>query len=109
MNEDQAIEVKYTNYRGETSIRKVVPTAVSYSEGNEWHPNPGWELVVYDVEKGETRFFRLQDCDFTTFKNDEAPGAFEKHRDAALDVAGAAMEKTGKFFQNIAARMKKDG
>lgn len=108
--EDDTIKVEYTNYRGEVAVRTIVPLTVRWSEGNEWHPNPGWELVGYDVEKDAERFFRLADCNFAFESNNltkpviEAATAAKEYASAA---AVNAAEKTGKFFQGIADRIKK--
>lgn len=59
------ITVVYRNYKGETKQRSVVPMGVRFGT-TEWHPEPGWLLQVFDVEKQEGREFALADCNFTT-------------------------------------------
>ena len=63
-DEDQAITFTYTNWRGETSIRKAIPMGMEWGS-TEWHPEPGWLLNAYDLEKQAERQFALKDCDFT--------------------------------------------
>lgn len=50
--------VTYTNWKGETSERKIIPYYIWYG-CNEWHPEPQWMVECYDVNKGEYRSFAL--------------------------------------------------
>lgn len=52
------LQIDYTNWRGERSQRKVVPTAIVWAS-NEWHKEPQWLMVAYDVEKKATRQFAM--------------------------------------------------
>lgn len=63
-NEGQAICFGYTNWRGETSIRRAIPIAITWGS-TEWHPEPGWLMTAYDLERQAERQFALADCDFT--------------------------------------------
>ena len=60
MNLDTAIEILYTNYRGETSRRKIVPSALRFG-ATEYHPQPQWLLDAYDVGKQAERTFAMLD------------------------------------------------
>jgi hypothetical protein len=53
--------VLYTNYKGETSWRRVVPLRVRYGS-NEWHPEPQWLLDVWDSDKAAERTLAMKDC-----------------------------------------------
>lgn len=57
------IQFTYTNWRGVTSRREVIPTRVWFGS-TEWHPENGWMMTGYDVAKAEWRDFALKDCDF---------------------------------------------
>jgi len=48
----------YTNYKGETALRKVVTPSLTYGI-SEYHNNgePCWLLVAFDVTKGDWRSF----------------------------------------------------
>jgi hypothetical protein len=35
----QEITIVYTNWKGETSIRRILPKQISFGS-NEWHPTP---------------------------------------------------------------------
>lgn len=59
------IELKYKNYRGETAIREIRPIRVYYdSIGCKFHPQPGWRLECFDIERQAPRTYALADCDF---------------------------------------------
>jgi len=58
--DDQVVSVVYTNYRGETAVRRIVPKSIWFG-ATDWHPTPGWLLDAYDVEKAAERSFALKD------------------------------------------------
>lgn len=53
------VEIDYTNWRGERSVRRVEPTGFYYGQ-TEFHPNPQWLLIARDVIKGR-RVFAMKD------------------------------------------------
>lgn len=56
------INVTYTNYKGETSERKIIPYECGLRFGSsKWHLEPQWLLSAYDVEKKADREFALKD------------------------------------------------
>jgi predicted DNA-binding transcriptional regulator YafY len=61
---------RYTNWCGETSIRRATPIGPLTWSSNQWHPQPCWMFPAFDHDKGANRTFRLEDCDFTV--GDEA-------------------------------------
>ncbi len=54
------VEIDYTNYRGERSLRKIVPDSVHWGS-NEWHTEDQWLLYALDVEKQAMRHFAMKD------------------------------------------------
>lgn len=50
----------YTNYRGETAERRIIPLEVWFGS-TDWHPEPQWLLKAFDCEKKATRDFALKD------------------------------------------------
>lgn len=58
----QHVLIDYTNWRGERSIRPIVPNMESLWYGfNDWHKEAQWLLDAYDVEKGDIRTFAMKD------------------------------------------------
>lgn len=57
---EQIVGVTYTNYRGETSIREIVPVRIWFGS-TDWHPQPQWLLDAFDVEKEAFRSFAMRD------------------------------------------------
>jgi len=60
MSESQIVEFLYTNYRGETSVRKVLPIKIWFGK-TDWHPEPQWLMDATDIEKNELRNFAIKD------------------------------------------------
>jgi len=58
MDDQSAVEIDYTNWRGERSRRKILPINIFFGS-NQWHPEEQWLLVAIDLEKNETRTFSL--------------------------------------------------
>lgn len=52
--------ISYTNYRGETSVRRIIPKSVRFGS-TEWHPEPQWLLLAWDDDKQVDREFALKD------------------------------------------------
>lgn len=57
----EPLAIGYTNWRGEWSERRIIPTGAPYWGTTEWHPEPGWLLPAIDVEKDEPRIFAMKD------------------------------------------------
>lgn len=57
---NQKVTIVYTNYRGETGERKIVPKKIWFGS-TEWHPEEQWLLDTYDVEKQADRSFAMKD------------------------------------------------
>ena len=58
--QEDAVTIVYTNYRGETSIRKIVPKNMWFGS-TDWHPGSQWLLDAYDIEKDADRSFAIKD------------------------------------------------
>lgn len=52
--------VEYTNWRGETARRVIIPIRMWWGS-TEWHPQEQWMLTAWDVEKDAVRDFAWQD------------------------------------------------
>lgn len=55
-----ANRVRYTNYKGDTRIRFIVPYRIWFGT-TEYHPEPQWLVCAVDMEKNEQRDFALRD------------------------------------------------
>lgn len=57
---EQTMRIHYTNWRGETAEREIIPVKVWFGS-TEWHPEPQWFLAAIDVEKDAPRDFAMKD------------------------------------------------
>lgn len=53
-----AVKINYTNYRGETADRIILPRRM-YFGWTEWHPTPQWLLTALDLERDVIRDFAM--------------------------------------------------
>ena len=60
MDTEKIVNILYTNYRGETAIRKIIPNKIWYGK-TDWHPENQWLLDALDVDKNAERSFALKD------------------------------------------------
>jgi predicted DNA-binding transcriptional regulator YafY len=60
VDQEKCVNIVYTNWRGETGTRKIIPEKVFFG-ATEWHPENQWLLHAYDVEKEAFRDFALKD------------------------------------------------
>ncbi|TIN05581.1 MAG: hypothetical protein E5Y14_32810 [Mesorhizobium sp.] len=54
------LQFAYTNHRGESGRRRVVPIRVWFGSTN-WHPTQQWFLRALDLDKDEERDFAFAD------------------------------------------------
>lgn len=101
------LELIYTNYRGETARRRIVPTGQLHFGTSEWHRTPGWLLEARDAEKDALREFALADCDFTCGKATAAdvPASPSMSKLGVAQVsangpAGMVITPTGRVVRN---------
>ena len=59
-NHPQPVVIKYTNWKGQVSDRRILPIG-TYWGSNEWHPEDQWLLVAQDLDKGAIRHFAHKD------------------------------------------------
>lgn len=56
---ERAVTIDYTNWRGERSIRHVVPISFHFEE-NDFHLGVQWLMRAEDLDKGRvTRMFAM--------------------------------------------------
>ena len=58
--EEKVVKILYTNYRGKTATRTIVPERIWFGE-TEWHPEKQWLLDAFDLDKKAPRSFALKD------------------------------------------------
>ena len=56
----KVVNILYTNYRGETAIRKIIPKKIWFGS-TDWHPGEQWLLDAEDLEKKADRSFAMKD------------------------------------------------
>ncbi len=54
------IKVQYTNYRGETAVRTIVPLSFEFGR-TDYHPHEQWLVKVWDVDRNAERLYALKD------------------------------------------------
>jgi predicted DNA-binding transcriptional regulator YafY len=57
---EQVVSILYTNYKGETNIRRIIPEKLWFGK-TEWHPEEQWLLDAFDTEKSAARSFAMKD------------------------------------------------
>jgi hypothetical protein len=87
-DEAPPLSVIYTNWRGETSTRRIVPKSVRFGS-TEWHPKPQWLILATDVDKGADREFAMADMRPVTPPADDETTVEAMAR--AMDPAAWAM------------------
>lgn len=60
MSEDKSVRILYTNYRGETALRNIIPEKLFFGS-TQWHPEPQWLLEAVDLDRQEKRSFAMKD------------------------------------------------
>jgi len=60
MISNQIVEIDYVNWRGERSIRRILPVKIHFAS-SKWHPKPQWLLNAEDLGKRDTRDFAMKD------------------------------------------------
>ncbi|MEW6621009.1 MAG: hypothetical protein AB1422_17040 [bacterium] len=59
MDTEKIVSILYTNYRGETAIRKIIPNKIWFGK-TDWHPENQWLLDAFDIDKNAERSFALK-------------------------------------------------
>ena len=57
---DRVTRIIYTNHKGKTSDRRIVPDTLWFGE-TEYHPGNQWLLKAFDLDKNAYRDFALKD------------------------------------------------
>lgn len=60
LDENKAVRINYTNYRGETAQRQIIPLCIQF-KASEYHKEPQWLMTVYDLDKKARREMAIKD------------------------------------------------
>ena len=60
MDKNKIIKILYTNWKGETNYRRIIPISVEF-KSTEWHPQEQWILNALDIDKNAERGFAMKD------------------------------------------------
>jgi hypothetical protein len=56
----ELVPILYTNYRGETALRRIHPKRIWFG-GTDWHPENQWLMDADDVDRDVERTFAMKD------------------------------------------------
>ena len=59
-DEKTVVTIRYTNYRGETGDRRIVPQRIRFGS-TEWHREEQWLLDAFDIDRKADRSFAVKD------------------------------------------------
>lgn len=93
------LEFYYTNHRGETAARRVLPLRLEWG-ATEWHPETQWLLWAYDLDRGAERAFALSGVVHQPQLPDPAPARWTEG-----DVPDEAWE----LLDRLAGRVHSEG
>lgn len=82
----------YTNYKGETSIRKAVPLEVFLGE-TEWHPGQQWLLRAFDLDKKTERVFAMCDMNSLALREENTHLKMEVGRRFTVEEMNKIVER----------------
>ena len=54
------VYIDYTNYRGERSVRRILPERLYFGR-TEYHPEDQWLLDAHDLGKDVSRTYAMKD------------------------------------------------
>ena len=60
MELNKKVTILYTNYKGETRYREIIPKSIEY-KSTDWHKEEQWILNAFDIEKNDNRGFAIKD------------------------------------------------
>ena len=60
MEENKIVVINYTNWKGVTALRRIIPKKIFFGS-TEWHKEEQWLLEAFDVDKNADRSFAVKD------------------------------------------------
>ena len=55
----RAVRFTYTNNRGQTGTRRVIPLGIAYDR-NEWNTEPQWLMTGWDLDRQAIRVYAMR-------------------------------------------------
>ena len=52
--------IQYINHRREIAMRTIIPHRIQFGT-SQWHPEPQWLMIAYDMDKNAWRTFAMTD------------------------------------------------
>jgi predicted DNA-binding transcriptional regulator YafY len=59
-DENKIVKILYTNHRGETGVREIIPIEIVF-KATEYHPEEQWLLRAYVIDRQAERHFALSE------------------------------------------------
>ncbi len=60
MGTEQKVKILYTNWKGETAYRNIIPKSIEF-KSTQWYKQEQWILNAYDMDKQADRGFAIND------------------------------------------------
>lgn len=60
MDNEKNVTIVYTNYKGVTATREILPLEILFGH-TDWHPEDQWLLRAFDIAKQAERTFAVKD------------------------------------------------
>lgn len=60
MEDKKVVKILYTNWKGETKYRNIIPINIEF-KSTEWHKEEQWILNALDIDKQANRGFAIKD------------------------------------------------
>ena len=104
VSESEVVNVSYTNWWGETKVRRVILSGTLRYGTNDWHQEPTWLISAFDLDHPAQIWeeFDLAKCDFN---RDYMPREVEALRVKAARMA-EALRKAREIAEKIERLMK---
>lgn len=60
MDAKKQVKILYTNWKGETAYRNIIPKTIEF-KSTQWHKEEQWILNGFDIDKQADRGFAIKD------------------------------------------------
>ncbi len=60
MDSKKAVTIVYTNYKGVTNVRSIIPIEILFGH-TDWHKEDQWLMRAFDIQKNAERTFAVKD------------------------------------------------